>query len=324
MKTRTKFETDEIVRCDPRHCYSDYSAFQHPDEKIYGIVNRAKPDSDGDIRVYLLRPDDDSVSTTGLKKGYMKARGAEKISDREYHELYRCGPDDEITKHEAELSDEDALAVLDESQETLVQMQEIQARTVAPGLLVLPVTTVTSAANSQKWAISVEHPVTGEITFYLDKPLGGWSEEYPIVGLLDEYGIVDGNPYKLQLREVYVELIGDNPENSREWALRKPSEVSASDDLGLAPPATGGSSRPDSIHVRAAKAAASAIRLLLRASPTPSTVAGISTLVALFVLLDPLFLGVVGGIVDAVTILGALMVMMAISIAGDLYRRADE
>ena len=200
----------------------------HDDGYTYGVVRRTEPDRDGDIRACIIQPDGEVRGTANYFR----------VSRCEYLPNYKTQrqPDDEIeARLESDREAETHLAVLEEEEENLVQMQEIQARTVEPGVLQLPVKQVTSAKNSQQWAIIVDHPVLGEMRFYREKPLAGWSRAYDIVTLLESYGIYDANVYKLQTREVYVELTGEDATMDSNWALRQPEEIGSTSDGGDSP-----------------------------------------------------------------------------------------
>lgn len=231
---RTKQRVDEmstgdLVRCLPRHAHgraSRYSDYVHDDGWLYGRLKNTNPDSDNDLKAKFVDETGDRIH----KSGYFDASDLQHVDLDHFSIPWQTEdePDDEILERLENRDEEDALANHQEEQENLVQLGEMRARTVDHGVLELDVKTVTSAKNSEKWAIKVEHPVVDELTFYVDKPVMGWTDEYRIVELLREYGIADGNPYKLQARMVYVEYTGgntDDPDISESWALRTPSEV---------------------------------------------------------------------------------------------------
>jgi hypothetical protein len=206
----TQVSTGDIVRAPVSASYNDVPSSVHREAgMVYCRIINSTPDSDGDYKCVFL-----DASGNDAKTDYVNADSVEHVS------RYPWTVDDSLEeKIENPDGDEDRLAVLNEEQENLVQMQEMQERTVAEGVLRLSVHTVTSAENSQQWAILVDHPVLGELKFFLEKPVAGWSDDYRIVGLLKSYDIFDGNPYKLQRREVYVQFTGSDPEKSSHWTI---------------------------------------------------------------------------------------------------------
>lgn len=113
-------------------------------------------------------------------------------------------------------------ATLSEEQSNLVQMQEISERTIEPGLLRLPVGTVTTAENSPKFAIEVKHPIDGSLRVFAEKPRQGWSDDNRLVELLEWYDIHDDDPYKLQTGDVYIRHKGDAADQPHGWEIVKP------------------------------------------------------------------------------------------------------
>ena len=180
--------------------------------KYFAELTTTNPDSDNDLSCRVLDEQGDPVQETYIN--------ADSMYSPDVLPWDTVEPDREIEhKVEQDVGDEAHLDVLQEEQENLVQMQEIQSRTVADGVLQLDVDRVTSASNSEQWAIIVNHPVLGELTFYEEKPVTGWTDDYRIVDLLKSYNIFDGNPYKLQQKEVFVEFTGSNPDLAEHWDL---------------------------------------------------------------------------------------------------------
>lgn len=115
--------------------------------------------------------------------------------------------------------DERVLATLDEEQTVAIQLQRIEEYTIRPGLMRLPVSEVTSAENSDKMVIVLDHPVEDDIRKYFAKP-PYWSTEFELPALLDAYGYRSNNPYHLQCHSLYVEYI----ESDDEWEIVEPPE----------------------------------------------------------------------------------------------------
>lgn len=113
-------------------------------------------------------------------------------------------------------------ATLDEQQRNVVQMQKLQQMTVEPGVMRLPVTSVSTHEDSPKWVIDVEHPVEGEIRFHRKKPVQGYDPNEGIIQLMEWYGIHDDNPYKLQTEYLYVRHAGEESETVHDWELLSP------------------------------------------------------------------------------------------------------
>jgi len=124
-----------------------------------------------------------------------------------------------------ETETESHIDVRNEEAKSLDQMQEIKRRTIRDGLLELDVDRVTTATNSQKWVVILNHPFLDELKFYFDKPTTGWSDEYKIARVLKSYSIMSGNPYKLQTMDVYAEFTGDDPEIDSNWEIREQDNV---------------------------------------------------------------------------------------------------
>jgi len=124
-----------------------------------------------------------------------------------------------------ETETESHIDVRNEEAKSLDQMQEIKRRTIRDGLLELDVDRVTTATNSQKWVVILNHPFLDELKFYFDKPTTGWSDEYKIARVLKSYSIMSGNPYKLQTMDVYAEFTGDDPEIDSNWEIREQDDV---------------------------------------------------------------------------------------------------
>lgn len=120
-------------------------------------------------------------------------------------------------------------AQLGEREEAIVQTTKIRKMTVAPGVMRVPVDEVTTAENSEKWVVKMDHPVDDNIRFFLDKPIRGWSADYKLVRLLDWYGIADAeadgwenaDPYALQAEKLYMEY----DEEADDWALIRPPQA---------------------------------------------------------------------------------------------------
>lgn len=117
------------------------------------------------------------------------------------------------------------LATLSEEQANLVQMQQIAEQTVEPGVMRLPVKTVTTAENSEQWAIELDHPVEGTLRFYRKKPRYGWHDDQELVELLRWYEIHDRDPYKLQIEQLYAEHDPDEADQHHGWCLAEPPWV---------------------------------------------------------------------------------------------------
>lgn len=118
------------------------------------------------------------------------------------------------------------LAVPDEEQQNVIQMHEIAEMTVEPGLMQIPVVEVTTAKNSEQWAVTAEHPVEDELTFYFEKPRRGWTEDEELVQLLRWYDVHDRNPYELQTRYLYAEYDEARSEYAHGWVAVEPPDYS--------------------------------------------------------------------------------------------------
>jgi hypothetical protein len=118
--------------------------------------------------------------------------------------------------------DGNLLANLSEDQEDAVEIQKVQEMTVEPGLMKLPVKKVVTAENSDQYAIIVDHPVEGEHSLFVEKPVTGWSREYTLVRMFDWYGITGTNPHQLQLCRIYVEHNPEEADRSHGWRIVQP------------------------------------------------------------------------------------------------------
>lgn len=119
------------------------------------------------------------------------------------------------------------LANLSEEDQNRVQLSKIKRWTVEPGVMKLPVSVVTKAKNSEKWAIEVEHPLEGTLRFYRDAPLHGWTKtEGGIVEMMEWYDIRTEDPYQLQLMKIYMEKTGDSAEQAHGWEPVAPPDYS--------------------------------------------------------------------------------------------------
>lgn len=127
-----------------------------------------------------------------------------------------------VLEHELDESTDvtaDLPANLNEEQRALVEMQHVFEMTVEPGVMRLPVKSVSTHDKSHKWAITLEHPITGDITLHVDKPVTGWHEDCELATLLEWYNIHDQDVYKLQCEHIYVE----HDESVRDdWKLKAP------------------------------------------------------------------------------------------------------
>lgn len=133
---------------------------------------------------------------------------------------------------EGETTSADVLATLDERDQNRVQLQKIRDFTVEPGLMELPVSLVTKAENSEKWAIEVEHPIEGTLRVYRDSPVTGWeAEDDNIVQLMEWYDVAD--PYELQLRHIFMRKTED-ADQAHNWEPARPPDYEAPIPVQLA------------------------------------------------------------------------------------------
>lgn len=116
----------------------------------------------------------------------------------------------------------DLPATLDEQQRALVEMQQVFEYTHEPGVMKLPVTSVATADNSDQWSITLEHPIIGDITLFVKKPITGWHADCELAELLSWYNIHDQNVYKLQREFLYVEHDEEKAEQAHGWRLVSP------------------------------------------------------------------------------------------------------
>lgn len=129
---------------------------------------------------------------------------------------------------DTELSADEALATLSDREEHRLQMQEIKRRTVKPGVMKLNVNTVTSAENSEQWAIDIEHPARkDDIRVFVEKPIEGWSRDYTIVRVLEWYGITNQDPHQLEFEDVYVRKDEAASDYAHGWVLTEPPDYEA-------------------------------------------------------------------------------------------------
>lgn len=122
---------------------------------------------------------------------------------------------------------DDLPANLDERQEALLEVQQVYELTHAPDVMKLPVkhNGVTTAENSDKWSITLEHPISGDVTIFVEKPVTGWTEEHELAQLLSWYNIHDQDVYKLQQEFVYVEHDPSESDYAHGWTLTHPPWV---------------------------------------------------------------------------------------------------
>lgn len=125
-----------------------------------------------------------------------------------------------------EMADTDVLATLEERERNRMQMQEIARRTVRPGLLRLKVENVTSAENSEQWAIDVAHPTRRDpIRIFAEKPIEGWSDDYKIVKLLRWVGEESTrDPHKLEFHDLYMKKDPENSSFPHDWMAVEPPD----------------------------------------------------------------------------------------------------
>lgn len=116
----------------------------------------------------------------------------------------------------------DEIATLSEEQTNLVQMQQLAQQTVEPGVMRLNCSDVSTSKNRTVWAITVEHPVEGEHTVFIDKPVTGWSKDCELSTVLRWYGIHDQDPYKLQCHYLTLEYDEQKADDAHGWRLVEP------------------------------------------------------------------------------------------------------
>lgn len=110
------------------------------------------------------------------------------------------------------------LAELHEEEEVKLQMDKIRTFTVDEGWLKLPVG-VTTAENSEQIVLEAEHPIEGELRFYIEKPKRGWSNDEKLPKMLKWYGYPNStDPFALQSELIHIK----HSEKSGEWRLVKP------------------------------------------------------------------------------------------------------
>jgi len=202
-----KYDKDDVVKAPGNAFYNskDSDAYR-PKEYYWCKLKGTEPDGDGDLSCVELNENGDEISNN-----YVHANSiVEVVRPNEYPWSDDSGVGE---------SDETALDIVEAERQNLYEMQEVKRRTIAPDVLELKVDNV-SISDNKKISIAVFHPVVGKLKFYEEKPLSGWdAEKYRIVDLLKSYNIYDGNPKKLEQREVMIELTGDDPENSSHWDL---------------------------------------------------------------------------------------------------------
>lgn len=109
------------------------------------------------------------------------------------------------------------LAQLNEEMRARVQMQDIERSTVAPGKIMVPVKAVATSDENDQISIRVEHPIDGEVSFYLDKPRT-WNPENELVEFLTWYDLTINGIYQLQTHDVCIE----RDDSVKGWHLCKP------------------------------------------------------------------------------------------------------
>lgn len=116
-------------------------------------------------------------------------------------------------------------STLSEEQENVLQLDKLRRYTVEPGVLKLPVTRVDSAENTEKFVVTLDHPVFPEkkCRVYLEKPTMGWERDQELVKVLRWYcGENCTDPYQLQLTSVRVKFTGT--ESRASWEILKPPD----------------------------------------------------------------------------------------------------
>lgn len=118
-----------------------------------------------------------------------------------------------------------ALAMPDEHMEISIELSKVKECTIRPGLMRLPVTKVTSAENSPKLVIELNHPIIGDIKKFKQKPTDTWREDNELVRILEWYGYTTRNYHQLQTERLYVEYDEDGGAKERDkWKIVKPPE----------------------------------------------------------------------------------------------------
>lgn len=116
-----------------------------------------------------------------------------------------------------------SLAELHEEDKQRLNLQKIREMTIGDKLMKLPVSYVTTAKNSPNWAITVEHPIEGELTFYADAPVNGWvPKDGNIVQILNWYNVKTEDPYQLQIMSICVEKTDSQESRAHGWELVEP------------------------------------------------------------------------------------------------------
>lgn len=106
-----------------------------------------------------------------------------------------------------------------------LQMQEIQRRTIAPGVMKLEVDDVSTAENSAQWAIDLKHPGNDDtIRLFVEKPMDGWSRDYKLVRMFDWYGIDSGDPHQFNFMDLVVAKRPDESDRSHGWVFVEPPD----------------------------------------------------------------------------------------------------
>jgi hypothetical protein len=108
---------------------------------------------------------------------------------------------------EEEATDESLPANIQEQQAMSHQMRELN-RHSRGNKVRLPVTTVSFPEDNERGVIKLQHPFLGEQVFHFDKPVTVQGDSR-LEEVLAWYGIMDNDPYKLQLHRVWVEHLGD-------------------------------------------------------------------------------------------------------------------
>lgn len=124
-----------------------------------------------------------------------------------------------------EQSDETDLATIDEEMETIVQMTKLAEQTVKPGVMRLPVDSVTTAKNSPQAVITVKHPVEGDIRMYYKKmdDQKTWTDETELKRVLDWYGYTRREMHALDSDRLYVQYAPNSEEGgASDWHIVPP------------------------------------------------------------------------------------------------------
>lgn len=117
----------------------------------------------------------------------------------------------------------DMLATLDERDKNRIQIDKVKQQTVEPGVMKLPVSTVTKAENSEKWVFEIEHPIEGSHRLYRDAPTEGWDDNNELIKLLNWYN-VESDPYQFQTRAIYVAKKGSDCDYAHGWDFIAPPD----------------------------------------------------------------------------------------------------